>query len=200
MHNNMRRVLFYWGIGSFIYFKVAFDIVFSRYSADMSVMAAMLLSIMVCISIACSTYLSTVKNDNDLPLIHSRGNTHFLRLSPRVWGLLAFANIALGKIIVFGFSKELNSAISGQHLLFDTRWNRAENGCLFVVLVLIPITLYCVSGWVRAHIMNKTAYQSHADNSTGSFFRPGKQSWINLLRFIILLLIIGFAAQWRSGH
>lgn len=157
--------MFFWWIGSFIYFKVAFDLAFDK---DMAIIAAMLLAVMVCISAYYSAYFYAVKSGQHTAHIMFGKATNFLQSSWWVWVITALINIAVGKAIVFGFSKKLNNEISYDSLLFDFGRYRADEGWIFILLIIIPITFHYATVLAAIYFTDKNAKQRLSAEEKGT--------------------------------
>ena len=130
-------VLIFWWLGSFLFFKVAFDASFSR---DMSVIAAVLLGVMVAISVIASGYFCATKMSAHLARVRFGQRSSYFGSAFVVWLLAAVANICVGKAIVFGFAKSLNRSL-GNDVFFSFDWYVNEV-LLFAALIVIPITFH----------------------------------------------------------
>ena len=136
----MNRLLLFWGLGSFVFFKIVFDVSF--YREDVSVLAALLLGVMVSISVYVSTHFYATKMGVHIARIRFKQPSNYLAQTIKIWLIAAISNIFLGKGIVFGFAKEFNRALGGD-LLFRFTYSQYEERCMiFIGLVIIPVTVH----------------------------------------------------------
>ena len=90
-----------WGLGSFIYFKVALDAGFNR---DVTVLAAVLLGIITSIGVYFSGFFYAAKLGKHLARIRLREESGFFRSGILVWIVGVLISVILAKFLIFGFS------------------------------------------------------------------------------------------------
>lgn len=132
----MNKNLLYWGVGSFIYFKAAFDATFDD-SDSMSIMAAALFAGMVAASVHWLNgwYNLLVTRYVESVSLEKLSQYWLPNLIPLSVGLIV--NLVAGKIILFAFSKKLNEAVH-----YDVYWSGygdIEGWFLYLCIVLIPL-------------------------------------------------------------
>ena len=142
------NILLFWILGSFIFFKVAFDAAFNN---DISIIASLLLSVMVGISIFYNSRFYAIQTGKHLARIKFSQTTNFFGKAFLAYLVTALTNIAIGKAIVFGFSKKFNREL-GYDLLFNSRYT--EETFLFVILVIVPITLHFLIVLLGVHMQS----------------------------------------------
>lgn len=140
-----------WAFGAFLYFKIGLDFAFYR---EISVLGALLLGVMVGISAFAASYYYAVHMGTHLARVRFGGPSSFFKAALKIWILMVIADIAVAKGIVFGFSKNLNNELGGD-LLFRGR-SYTDEGLLFSVLVIVPITLHFVSVLYAVGVQSKT--------------------------------------------
>lgn len=154
----MAGILFFWGLGSFVFFKVALDANFYR---DISVVAAILLGVMIAISVFVSAFFYATRIGVHLARVRFGKPSNFFGSALIVWLLTALANILVGKAIVFGFSKSFNGELGGE-LLFKSR-SYTDEGLLFVAFIAIPITIHFLTILFSANAQTKAVQNLDMD-------------------------------------
>lgn len=154
----MAGILFFWGLGSFLFFKVILDVSFYR---DTTVIAAILLGVMAAISVFACSYFFATKLGTHLARVRLGQRSSFLGSAFFIWLLTALANISIGKAIVFGFSKNFNRELGGE-LLFRGR-SYADEGFLFAALIAIPITFHFLTILFSVNTQTKAVQNSDTD-------------------------------------
>lgn len=139
--------LFFWLIGAFVYFKIGLDFAFYR---DVSIVGALLLAIMFGLSLLATSYMYATNMGKHLARIRLNQDTQFYPLTLGVYAAAAAVNVVLGKMLVFGFSKNLNREL-GNDLLFRFRYHTDET-MVFALLIVAPITLHYILSMYGVHL------------------------------------------------
>ena len=124
-----------WAVGSFVYFKVSLD---AAFRSDATVTAALLLGVLTAVTIYFNGFFYATKLGQHLARVRLGKASGFFGPALSVWAVSAVANSLMAKLLIFGFSKRLNREL-GNDILFDSY--RAEEGILFLALVLVPLVL-----------------------------------------------------------
>lgn len=200
----MLRIIFYWFIATFIYYKASFPVVFGygsgSSSGEISIMASLLLAVMVAISIFHSTHHYLIKQELALGAVASGQEQTFVKDSLRILSIFLTTNLILGKIIIYGFSKELNRIISGKSLLFKGGYYAYE-GFLFFIIVLAPLLLHYAMTAYTVHVQMQTIKKNKGVPEDKSIFYIFSTDFIckifstdlMLSSIIIFLLVLMYA-------
>ncbi|MDA0787680.1 MAG: hypothetical protein O3B37_15475 [Proteobacteria bacterium] len=146
----MILVLILWGFLSFVFFKIGLDASFGR---DSTVIATMLLGVLVAASVFVTSFYYAARLGRHLALVRMGQPTSLFFPMLATWGIAVAANIVVGKAIIFGFSKRLNRELGGD-LLFDFGY-RFDEGIIFAILVIIPITVHFLISLLDANRQTK---------------------------------------------
>lgn len=160
----MGPIMFFWWLGSFVFFKVALDASFSQ---DTSVVSTVLLGAMVAISVFLSGYFYSTKMLVHLARVRLGEESRFFSSTRGVWILSVLANICLGKAIIFGFSKNLNRDVGGG-LLFDFGRYGREDALLFAALISIPITFHYLTILISVNTSTDELHTSAQNSQSDS--------------------------------
>lgn len=130
-----------WIVGSMVFYKVALDAAFVR---DVSIIAAAILGFMVTTSAHVSAWFYAIPFDRHRARVILGTPSNFLVACLPIWVLTALSNIVLGKLIVFGFSKRLNTEL-GRDVFYDLGRSSIDESFLFAAIIGIPITVHLIT-------------------------------------------------------
>ncbi len=136
----MSKTILYWGLASFVFYKVAFEIAFDNWGLGISVIAAALLSGMVAISVHYASYWYMMVYTKEA--FKARVLKQEISLWDKIFGIFivtATLNFVLGRLIIFGFSKTLNQHLGG--VLWFEYYTDNHIVITVVCLLIAPIIL-----------------------------------------------------------
>src|SRR5688572_7534866 len=109
----MITLLALWGFISFIFFKIALDI---GLGATVTTTYALLLGAMVAVSVFHGTRFYSIAAGKYFAQLNIDQSQSYFTYTLNIWLVIATSNLLLGKMIAFGFSKELNRKLGGDLL------------------------------------------------------------------------------------
>ncbi len=131
------NIFLYWGFGVFLYFKIAISIVDFGYSAELTVLSSLLISITFCIILISTTRAYAVKlarynTRKILYNIPANKNTSLEIIKLTIFSYITSSIIflAIARLIVFEFSKRLNGKIRG------------DEEIILTIILLLPLLLH----------------------------------------------------------
>ncbi len=111
--NNV--VFLFWGIGSAVFFKIAMGAAIT----DLSLVGSIVLGGMVAATVFISAgFYAHINGKHQAMMMMGQPSSSIFRAFPILIASVA-ANIALGKMLVFSFSKKFNSALGYDHLFYS---------------------------------------------------------------------------------
>lgn len=162
----MTSVIGLWGFSSFIFFKIALDFALG---ATVAITCAMLLGLIVgCTIFQGMRFYAFAAGKHFARIKFGQRSSYFLSVF-KVWLIIAISNILLAKMIVFGFSKELNSVL-GRDLLFDFSDYYLQENLIFSAVIIFPVTLHFLA------ILHSVLSSSTKPIQNSSFVIPQQNS------------------------
>lgn len=129
-------IFFSWGFGAFIVYKTVMD---AAFYPDISIVAAFILGVITSASVFFGSGFYAARLGIYLARIRLGETPNLFGLMAPVFGVLALLNIVVGKIVVFGFSKEMNDYELGGDVFFEFTDSVGE-ALVFSFIILIPLT------------------------------------------------------------
>jgi hypothetical protein len=133
----MIGILIAWGIGAFVYFKVAFD---AAFRADISIVAAFLLAVFVAgiVFAASGLYAARLLHYNWSPGTVKASAGELIRKSFGLFLLIYISYAIISRIIIFGFSKRLSSEID----VFSYKYEPSDEVLSYLFITILPVALH----------------------------------------------------------
>ncbi|MFN9789479.1 MAG: hypothetical protein ACK53X_00105 [Holosporales bacterium] len=130
----MAAVVIIWSFFALVFFKVTID---AGMNEDITVFATLLMAIVFggMIFISTSVYATRLFYINAKPKSRSENLTEIIRKTIGPFCIFSTAFIIFSRLIVFGFSKELNRKF---------RWNGEEEFLWFSIFICIPLFVHYI--------------------------------------------------------
>ena len=146
------RGLFFWFLGAFIFYKVSFDAAFYK---DISIIAALILAVIFTIIIHYNSFFYAMKMGIHLARKNFSQPSIYFFLSAPIFFISSAAICLVSKVIVYGFSKDLNKNLGGE-IFFDlaSRSYKAET-LVFIAISIAPIILHYFIILLSVHLRDR---------------------------------------------
>ena len=129
-----------WTVGSMVFYKIAMDAAFNR---DISVVASAILGLMVASSVYISARFYVLPYGRHLARLALGTPSNFFLACVPIWVVSVLSNVILGKLVVFGFSKNLNY-VFGRDVFFRFSYHYMDENYIFWAIIGIPITVHLI--------------------------------------------------------